>query len=310
MNKITIIGSGSFGCALAYVLSKNSNNIIKIWSYTEEETNLINNEHKCMFLKNFKLDEKIKCYKNYEDALFESDYVILVTPSSVFYNTCKEIKKYITNQKIIIATKGLVEDKLLSEIVKEELDKDANLIYGPSHAEQIIKDMPTYVNYYGNEDIKLLFESEYFKLEKNNDLVGMQIGASLKNIISLVVGLLEGNGYESNTISYIITKGLEEIKNIAISLGALDNTLYGLSGLGDLLTTSFSNDSRNKRAGLLLSTGKNIDEIKKEIGMTIEGLDALNSAIKIINKNDLNCTIIKNLYNIIYNNESVDKLLK
>ena len=305
MNNITIIGSGSFGCALSYVLSKKNN--VKIWSYTKEETDLINNQHKCKFLPNLILDKSIKCYMNYEESIKDSNYIILVTPSNVFRTTCKQIKPYITDQEIIIATKGLENDILLSDIVKEELNIIPSIISGPSHAEQIINNIPTYVNYCGK--IKNIFETDNFYMIENNDIIGIQVGAALKNIISIIEGIVEGLNYESNTISYVITEGLKEIKEIGIKMGAKKETFYDLCGLGDLLTTTLSLDSRNKRCGLLLSKNKNINEIKNEIGMTIEGIDALNSACYLINKYNLNCKLITNLYDIIYNNKNIKSII-
>ena len=308
MNNITIIGSGSFGCALAYILSKNNNNV-KIWSYTKEETELINNEHKCKFLPDLILKNNIKCYMDYEYAIKDSNYIILVTPSNVFRNTCKNIKQYINNQEIIIASKGMEKEILLSDIVKEELNKNPSVISGPSHAEQIIKDIPTYIEYSGNTKIKELFENDTFKLIYNEDYIGMQVGAALKNIISILIGIAEGLNYESNTISYLITEGLKEIKNIGLKLGAKEETFYNLSGLGDLLTTTLSLDSRNKKFGIQLANGKKVDEIKKEIGMTIEGLDSLNSACYLINKYNLECPLINNLYEIIYKDRNINDIL-
>lgn len=305
MKNITIIGSGSFGCALAYVLSKKNN--VKIWSFTKEETDLINNEHKCKFLPDLILDKSIKCYISYEDAIKESEYIVLVTPSNVLKQTCKNIKPYINKQKIIIASKGFQDNKILSDIVKEELNIDSYIISGPSHAEQIIKDVPTYINYSG--PIKDLFETDNFHMIENNDIIGIQVGAALKNIISIICGIADGLNYESNTISYIITKGLKEINEIAIKMGAKEETTYDLCTLGDLLTTTLSLDSRNKRCGILLAQGKKIDEIKEEIGMTIEGLDALNNACYLINKYNLNCPLINNLYEIIYNNKDIQSII-
>lgn len=306
MKNITIIGSGSFGLALASILSKNNN--VKIWSYTKEETDSINNEHKGLFL-DLILDEKIKCYMSYEEAIKDSEYIILVTPSNVIRNTCKEIEKYINNQEIIIASKGMIDNKVLSDIVKEELNIDASVISGPSHAEQIAQNIPTFVEYSGNKEIKEVFETDTFKLTYNEDKIGIQVGAALKNVVSIAIGLAEGQGYKSNTISYIITEGLNEIKDIGLKMGAKEETFFGLSGLGDLLTTSLSLDSRNKRAGILLAKGKSIEKIKKEIGMTIEGLDALNNACYLIKKYNLECKIIENLYKIIYENESLDSII-
>ena len=308
MKNITIIGSGSFGCALSYILSKNNHNI-KIWSYTNEETTLINKEHKCKFLDGLILDDSIKCYTNYEEAIENSDYIILVVPSNVFKQTIINIKPYINNQQIVLATKGMQDNKLLSDIVKEELDKELSIISGPSHAEQIIKDIPTFINYYGKDDIKQLFETDNFHLTYIDDYIGIQIGATLKNIISIICGIAEGLNYDSNTISYLITQGLKEIKKIGIIMGAKEETFYDLCSLGDLLTTTLSLDSRNKKCGILLSKGKKIEEIKKEIGMTIEGLEALNNACYLINKYNLDCPLIINLYEIIYNNKDINSII-
>ncbi len=312
MRNITIIGSGSFGCALAYMLNKNNDNNIKIWSFKEEEADLINNEHKSVYLKDLVLAEKIKCYTNYEEALNDSNYVILVSPSKVIRQTCKDIKEYITNQEIIIASKGLEENtnKLLSDIVKEELpNNNISVISGPSHAEQIIKDIPTIVEYSGNKDIKNILETDTFKLRYTDDMIGMQIGAALKNVISIASGIVEGLGYETNTLSYVITEGLDEIKQIGTMMGAKESTFYNLSGLGDLLTTSLGDNSRNKKSGILLSQGKTKEEIQDEIGMVIEGFDNINTAYELMNKYNLDLNLIKNLYKLLNNEIKVNEFL-
>ena len=309
MKNITIIGSGSFGCALSYILSKNNHNI-KIWSYTKEEADLINIEHKCKFLEGLILDNKIKCYTSYQEAIKDSDYIIISTPSNVFKETIINIKPYIVNQKIIISTKGFQNNQLLSDIIKKEINSKVSIISGPSHAEQIIKDVPTFINYYGEKDIKDIFENKNFHLIYNDDYIGIQVGAALKNVISIICGIAEGLNYESNTISYLITQGLKEIKKIGLKMGAKEDTFYDLCSLGDLLTTTLSLDSRNKRCGILLSKGKTLEEIKNEIGMTIEGLDSLNNACYLIKKYNLDCPIITNLYEVIYNNKDIKSIIK
>ena len=307
MKNIAIIGSGSFGCALAYILSKKKDNNIKIWSYKKEESDLINNEHKSMYLEDLILDENIKCYTNYEEALIDSEYIIIATPSKVVRQTCIDMKKYIKNQQIIIASKGLEEktNKILSDVVKEELPQcEISVISGPSHANQIINDMITVIEYSGDKNIKELFETDNFKLEYNEDMIGIQIGGALKNVVSIASGIFEGLGYDTNTLSFIITKGLNEIKEIGVKLGAKESTFYNLSGLGDLLTTSIGNDSRNKRAGILLSKGKKKYEIQKEIGMVIEGFDNIDSSYNLMIKYNLDLNLIKNLYNLL--NDYID----
>ena len=305
---IAIIGSGSFGCALANILSKK--NKVKIWSYLQEEADMINNEHKCKFIKDLVLDDNIKASTSYEEVIKNTNYIVLVTPSKVVRETCKNIKNYVSNQEIVLLSKGMEDEKLLTEVIFEELGKKSSVISGPSHAEQISRNIPTYVLYSGNKEIKEVFETDSFHLTYTDDYIGMQLGASLKNIISIGSGIVEGLGYESNTLSYFITEGLREINEISVKMGGKSETIYGLAGLGDLLTTSLSMDSRNKRAGLLLAKGKSIDEVKNEIGMTIEGLDSLKSGYNLAKKYNIDAKIINNLYDIIYNEKDVKTILK
>ena len=256
---IAIIGSGSFGCALAKILSKKNN--VKIWSYLQEEADMINNEYKCMFINDLVLDNSVIASTDYQKVIENSQIIVLVTPSRVVRETCKNIKDYVTDQEIVLLSKGMEEEKLLSEVISEELGKKPSIISGPSHAEQIARNIPTFVMYSGNKNLKEVFEIDNFHLTYTDDSIGMQLGAALKNIISLGSGIVEGLGYESNTLSYFITEGLREINEIAVKMGAKSETIYGLAGLGDLLTTSLSMDSRNKRAGLLLAQGKSIDDL-------------------------------------------------
>lgn len=305
---IAIIGSGSFGCALAKILSKRNN--VKIWSYLQEEADMINNEHRCKFVKDLVLDESVIASTNYEKVIENTQIIVLVTPSRVVRETCNNIKNFVTNQDVVLLSKGMEEEKLLSEVISEELGIEPSVISGPSHAEQIARDIPTFVMYSGNKELKEVFETDNFHLTYTDDSIGMQLGAALKNIISLGSGIVEGLGYESNTLSYFITEGLREINEISIRMGAKTETIYGLAGLGDLLTTSLSMDSRNKRAGLLLAQGKTIDEVRKEVGMTIEGLDSLKSGYNLAKKYNIEAKIINNLYDIIYNGKDVKTILK
>lgn len=307
MSKIGIIGSGSFGIALAHVLNKK--NKVKIWSFTKEEMDSINNDHKCLFIDDYIIDSSITCSMDYEKVISDSDYILLVSPSINTRDICRDIKKYINNQKIILASKGLDNGELLSKVVEEELNISPSIISGPSYADQIVRNMPTYINYYGGKDIKDLFETKEFHMYELDDKIGIEITGALKNVVTIIVGICEGLGYESNTISYVLTEGLKEIKNIGVSMGAKEETFYDLCGMGDLIVTSSGLNSRNKRFGILLSQGKNIEDIKDEIGMTIEGLNTLNSAYTIINKHNLDCKLISNLYDIIYNNKDVKTII-
>lgn len=308
MKNITIIGSGSFGCALAHVLSKNNN--VKIWSYTKEETDSINIKHECLQLSDIKLDERIKCYQNYEEALDNSDIILLVTPSSAIRSTCKDIKQYISNQDIVLTSKGMENDKLLSTVIEEELNIKPSVLMGPSFALELGCDIPTFVELSGNKELIEVFKTETFKIKYNDDSIGLQVCGALKNVVTIACGVVEGLGYKVNTTSYIFTEGLNEIKEIGLKLGAKESTFYGLAGVGDLYGTSLSNKSRNKSAGILIGQGKSIAEVYKEVGTTIEGLDTIKDAIYLIEKYNLDCPLIKNLYNIIYNNYKKESILE
>lgn len=316
MKNIAIIGSGSFGCALANYLS-NKGNIVKVWSYKEEECNIINSEHICVSLENSKLNEKIKCYTNYEEVINNSEYIFLVTPSQSIREVCKNMKRFVSNQRIIIASKGLEKDtnKFLFDVVKEELPNNiVGILSGPSHAEEVINEMPTNVVFASKNDefmleIQNLFKSDNFSIEITRDLVGASLAGSLKNVIALAAGILFGLGYSSNIEAALITKGLKEIQKIGISMGGEKETFYGLSGLGDLIVTCTSDNSRNRKAGILLSKNKTIEEVKEEVGMVIEGLENLEVAKTLIDKYNIDCPIINSIYEIVYENKEPNQIV-
>lgn len=306
MKNIAIIGSGSFGCALANHLSNIGHNI-KVWSYKQEECNAINEEHKCIFLPEVKLNENIKCYTNYEDVIKNSEYILMVTPSSVVRSTIKDIKKYITNQKIVMCSKGLegTTNKLLKNVVNEEISNITGILSGPSIAKEILQKKKTSVVFASesddfNNEIKDLFTSKNFTVELSNDVIGVEIGGALKNIGALACGIIEGLNLGENIKAATITKILDEISKIGVQMGAKKDTFYGLSCLGDLIVTCTSKESRNHKAGILLSKGKSINEIKEEIGMVIEGLDSIKIAYDLSNKYNLDLEIIHDLFNYVY----------
>lgn len=308
MKNITIIGSGSFGCALAHVFSKNNN--VKIWSYTKEEKESINNNHECLYVKDIKLSNNVVCYDSVEESLIDSDIVVLVVPSNSIRNMCIEIKKYYKNQQIVLASKGLENEKLLSEVVQEELNVDPSVIIGPTFAKDVGTDKKSYIELSGNKDLIDILIDDNFIINYNEDKIGLEVAGALKNVITILYSFVETLDYGMNYNSYCFIEGLNEIKKIGISLGAKENTFYSLGTLGDLFGTIKSKQSRNNQAGELLAKGKTLDEIKKEVGTTIEGLDTLKSVINIIEDKKLDCPLITKLYNIIYNNESKESIIE
>ena len=310
---VAVIGSGSFGCVLANVLKTNGHNVI-LWSNSEEEKKEINEKHYCSKLNGY-INDTITCTTNLEEAINGTDYIFMVIPSSAIREVSSNMEAYVTNQKIIVASKGLDGEKVLTEVVDEEINKhtkkcDIGVISGPSHAVQIYDGVTTFFNYSGFTDIKDLLSNEDIKLVYSDDPKGMQIAAALKNRIAINVGKVFGlynKGVEnfddinferySNIISATIVEGLKEIENVGLAMGAKKDTFYDYCGLGDLITTALSVHSRNLKCGIRLGQGKDIEDIKKEIGMTIEGLNALDSAMNIVNKYSLKCLEISSLYN-------------
>ncbi|MBR2603934.1 MAG: NAD(P)-binding domain-containing protein [Bacilli bacterium] len=312
MSRVAVIGSGSFGCVLANLIKENGHEV-KIWSFSEEEKEAINEYHYCRYIQGH-INEDVKCTTSIEEAIKDTDLILIVTPSFAVRNTCKEIAQTIGNQQVIIASKGLEGDKVLSEVAKEELNREIGVISGPSHAEQIYVEKPTYFDYYGPEEYKRVFQNNYITLEDCNDPLGMQLGAALKNIIAIGYGKAHGLNQDTNTTSAYLSKAFREMISIGTALGAKPETFLGFSGLGDLLTTVGSLDSRNLKCGILLGKGKKLEEIKNEVGMTIEGLNALDSAYKVIEEHNLDCPEITSLYYQIHqddvykNDKSLNKI--
>lgn len=311
MKNIAIIGSGSWGVALGIHLAKLGNKI-KIWSFMQEEADLINNERKCKFLPEVTLPEGIYCTTSYEEAIKESEIILHVTPSKFTRNTVKEYKKYVTNQTIVICTKGFEKETLssLDEVFKQEIPNlKLAVLSGPSHAEEVSKAVPTaMVIASENEEIanKLrdIFMNENLRVYTSKDVKGVELGGALKNIIAFCAGVAAGIGLGDNTFAALITRGLCEISRLGVALGGKYETFYGLTGLGDLIVTCLSEHSRNRTAGKLMGQGKTLEEARNQIGMVIEGVDNIEVAYELAQKYDVDMPIVNAVYDMLYNNLS------
>ena len=310
MSKVAIIGSGSFGCVLANLIQNNGNEV-KIWAFDPTERDIINNEHRCKYIENGFINSDILATSDIGFAIYEADFIILVTPSFAIRSTCEQMKPtYKPEQSVVIASKGMEYNeetkiiKTLSEVASEVLGTDIGVISGPSHAEQIYKGVKTGVALYepkNPDGFKELFKGTNLELEDCNDPYGMQICAALKNIVAIGVGKEDPDGYSSNAGSTTFQRGLYDMLLICSALDVDTNIVLGPAGVGDLYTTCSSLDSRNKRCGILLGQGKPLDEIKKEVGMTIEGLNALEAAHAIIEKYHLETKMMEDLYQELSN---------
>lgn len=321
MNKnVAVVGSGSWGMALANHLAE-MGDAVKVWSFTEEEKNLINNERKCMFIPDMVLDEKIYCSNDVVEVVKDADYIFHVTPSKVTRNVFKQYKDYVKDKPIVICSKGLENAtlKTLDEVMLEELPTAKIAAFsGPSYATEVVKHIPTAIILASKHDdvldeVSSLLMNEYMRIYKSRDVVGVEVGGALKNIIAFCAGICAELNFGTNAEAALITRGLAEITRLGEKMGADKNTFFGLSGLGDLILTCSSDESRNRRAGRLIGKGKTIEEAKKEIGMTIESVENIEVAKKLAEKYDVEMPIVNAAYDVLYNNlkpqDAVNKLM-
>lgn len=320
MKNIAIIGSGSWGVALAIHMAKLGHNI-KIWSFLKEEADLINNEKKCKFLPEIELPDNIFATQSFEECVKDVDYIFHVTPSSVVRNTVKQYKEFVNNQPIIMCSKGFEQETLntLDEIIIEELPNNPVAVFsGPSHAEEVSRGVPTAMvlaskNNRLLEELHAVLSNENMRIYLSNDVKGVELGGSLKNIIAFCAGTLISLNLGDNSFAALLTRGLTEIARLGQALGGRPETFYGLSGLGDLIVTCSSKFSRNRRAGMLIGEGKTIEETRKEVGMTIESIDNIEVAYKLGKMYEIDMPIVNAVYDVLYNGlqprEAVKKLM-
>lgn len=308
MKKITIIGSGSWGVALSIHLAKLGNEVT-VWSFSQEEADLINKERKCKFLPEVVIPEGIYCTTSYEEAIKRGEMILHVTPSKFTRNTVKQYESYVTNQPIIICTKGFEKETLstLDDVIKEEIpNARIAILSGPSHAEEVSKGIPTAM-VITSEDEKLaeelqdVFMNENMRVYTSTDVKGVELGGALKNIIAFCAGVAAGIGLGDNSFAALITRGLGEIARLGTQLGGNAETFYGLTGLGDLIVTCLSEHSRNRTAGKMIGEGYSLEEARAKIGMVIEGVDNIEVAYELAKQKNIEVPIINAVYDMLYN---------
>lgn len=320
MKNICIIGSGSWGTALAIHLAKLGHNV-KVWSYMQEEADLINNERKCKFLPQAIVPKTVYCTTDFKEAIDGSNMILIVTPSKFVRETIKKFKQYVTNQQIVICSKGFEEGTLysLNEVVEEELPNcKIGGLSGPSHAEEVSMGIPTALVVASKDeqllnDVSETFMSSTLRIYKSYDIKGAELGGALKNIIAFCAGVITGLNLGDNTFAALLTRGLSEMAKLTIKMGGEGSTIYGLTGLGDLIVTCMSNHSRNRRAGILIGQGKTIEEAKQEIGMVIESIDNIKIAYELSQKYEVEMPIVNSVYNVLFGKlkpeEAINKLM-
>ena len=311
---LTFLGSGSFGTALAVIFS-NYDFKIKMFDRNMDVVNGINEKRKNIkYLKNIHIPEKIIATNDINDAINNSDIIFFAVPSHAVREISKQIKDKIDSKSVIVClSKGIEQDthKRLSEILEEELPHNPIVILsGPSHAEEIALRKPTAL-VSTSKDMKFAelirdtLSNDVLRIYTNSDIVGVEIGGSMKNVIALAIGIITGMGYGDNSSAAIITRSLQDIVKVGVSLGGKLETFFGLTGIGDLIVTCLSEHSRNRKCGLLIGKGMKLDEAIKEIGMVVEGINACKIFYEIAKEKNIEVPIIESLYEVLFNNKDL-----
>lgn len=313
MKKITVIGAGSWGTALANILADNNHNTF-LYSKNPIVVDEVNTAHtNNKYLPGAVLNKKIIGISDLELHLKDSDFVLFVVPSHAMRETANKYNEFINKNAIIIhASKGFEIDsvKSMTQVLKDELDPVFHnkivTFSGPSHAEEVIRKMPTAIvsaceNQVAAEEVQKLFSNNYIRVYTSLDSIGVELGGSIKNIIAIGAGLIDGLGYGDNTKAALLTRGLAEMSKLGLKLNADPRTFKGLAGVGDLIVTGTSKHSRNWKTGNELSKGKNLDEVLESLGMVAEGVKTTKAFYKLSKELDVELPITNEIYNILFN---------
>ena len=282
--KIAVIGSGGWGTAIAILLSSRGHNVY-LWSWIQEETDRLKKDRENKeFLPGVKFPDTIYCSHDMAECTDGAELIITAAPSPATRTTAKQ----------------------LSPHVKEIPQADISVMSGPSHAEEVSRGLPT-TNVVASEHIDTakfiqdVFMGDMFRVYTSTDIIGVELGGALKNVIALCAGISDGLGYGDNTKAALMTRGLAEIARLGKAMGANEKTFMGLSGVGDLIVTCTSMHSRNRRAGILLGQGKSLKETLESVHMVVEGVNTATAAYEMAHKYNVEMPIVEEAYNILYN---------
>ena len=307
--KIAVIGSGSWGTAMALHMS-GSGNQVYMWSWIQEETDRLNRDRENKeFLPGISFPDNVICTHNMQECIEGAEVVITAVPSPATRTTAKEMSQYVTDgQKLVNISKGLEGELRLSQVYKSEIPQaEISVLSGPSHAEEVSRGIPTTVVVASDNEetakyLQAIFSTDTFRVYTSDDVIGVELGGALKNVIALCAGISDGLGYGDNTKAALITRGISELSRLGVAMGAKASTFAGLSGLGDLIVTGTSTLSRNHTAGELLGKGMKLDEVLKSVHMVVEGVNTATAAYELGKKYGVETPIIEQAYNVLYKN--------
>lgn len=307
--KIAVIGSGSWGCAVAILLAKKGYDVC-LWSWQQSETDRLNADRENReVLPGKPFPDKIVCSHDMKFCVTGAQLIVTVVPSPATRTTARELAEYVTDGQVIVnLSKGLEDGTLmrLSEVYAEEIPQaEIAVMSGPSHAEEVSIGLPTTnvvaaKNEKTAEFIQEIFMCESFRVYTSDDVIGVELGGALKNVIALCSGISDGIGYGDNTRAALMTRGCAEIRRLGVAMGAQRETFAGLSGIGDLIVTCTSMHSRNHRAGILLGQGRTLAETLDEIHMVVEGVNTARAAYDLSKKYKVEMPIIDEAYRILF----------
>lgn len=317
--KIAVIGSGSWGCALCAVLAEKGHNVC-LWSYFPEESQALERDRENKKnLPGLILPEHVTYTSELKTAAEQTDLFVMVTPSATVGATAKGLSPFVKNGAVIVcASKGFDPEskKTLTETIKKHIPQaTVAALSGPSHAEEVAKKLPTTL-VAACEDTETayflqdLFMTDYLRIYTGDDVLGVELGGALKNIIALCAGVSDGLGFGDNTKAALMTRGMTEMARLGLAMGAKLSTFSGLSGMGDLIVTCTSRHSRNRRAGILLGQGKTAEEAQREVGMVVEGVYAAKEAYAIANELGVEMPITQQAYRLLFEGVSAKEAVE
>lgn len=319
MAKVSVIGAGSWGTALSKLLYTNGHQVA-VWSLIEEEIRMLREKREHVSkLPGVKLPEGISYTTDLREAIEGQDLLVLAVPSVYTRTTARNMSPFVKEGQIVVTVaKGIEEGtlKTLAEIIEEEIPRaTVAVLSGPSHAEEVGRGLPTTCVVGAHtraaaEFIQNVFMSEVFRVYTSPDMLGIELGGALKNVIALAAGMADGLGYGDNTKAALITRGIAEISRLAIAMGARAETLSGLTGIGDLIVTCASVHSRNRRAGMLIGQGKTMQEAMDEVQMVVEGVYSAKAAVALAEKYQVPMPIIEQVNQVLFYDKPVKEAVQ
>lgn len=311
--KIAVIGSGSWGTAISVLLANNGHSIT-LWSWLKEESERLSKDRENKeFLPGVPFPDSISCTPDMAVATKDAELIVTASPSVATRNVAKALSPHVKEGTILVnISKGLEEGSLLrlSEVYKEEIPQaKIAVLSGPSHAEEVSRGLPT-TNVIAAEDMEIaakiqdVFMNDVFRVYSGDDIIGVELGGALKNVIALCAGISDGLGFGDNTKAALMTRGLAEITRLGVAMGAKKETFAGLSGVGDLIVTCTSMHSRNRRAGILLGKGKTLAETLDEVHMVVEGVNTAKAAYDLSKKYGISMPITEQAIAVLYEGKS------